>query len=152
MFGVRGLYNFGYQDVVDRYTEELASSGEGKRIDEEEAMEGGLRGRFSAGGEVYFSRKQRSFGSEFCLSLVGSSSFYRLAILYRSFCESNNPRGFTTDNLDTPLQSPDGLPVIGVFSSSISDCCSVDSLRRQRLQLRKRPDNRWRVVDRTRTR
>jgi distribution and morphology protein 10 len=63
MFGVRGLYNFGYQDVVDRYTEELAST-EGKRIDEEEAMEGGLRGRFSAGGEVYFSRKQRSFGSK----------------------------------------------------------------------------------------
>jgi distribution and morphology protein 10 len=35
---------------------------EGKRIDEEEMMEGGLRGRFSAGGEVYFSAKQRSFG------------------------------------------------------------------------------------------
>lgn len=35
-----------------------------RRIDEEEMMEGGLRGRFSAGGEVYFSAKQRSFGSE----------------------------------------------------------------------------------------
>jgi distribution and morphology protein 10 len=37
---------------------------EGKRIDEEEMMDGGLRGRFSAGGEVYFSAKQRSFGSK----------------------------------------------------------------------------------------
>ncbi len=37
---------------------------EKKRVDEEEGMEGGLRGRFSAGGEVYFSAKQRSFGSE----------------------------------------------------------------------------------------
>lgn len=65
MFGVRGMYNFGYQEVADRLADELASRGEGKRIDEEEAMEGGLRGRFSAGGEVYFSRKQRSFGSAF---------------------------------------------------------------------------------------
>lgn len=32
-------------------------------VDEEEMMEGGLKGRFSAGGEVYFSAKQRSFGS-----------------------------------------------------------------------------------------
>jgi hypothetical protein len=35
------------------------------RVDEEEAMEGGLRGRFSAGGEIYFSRKQRSLGGGF---------------------------------------------------------------------------------------
>ncbi|WWD18812.1 mitochondrial distribution and morphology protein 10 [Kwoniella shandongensis] len=68
MFGLRGLYNFGWQGGEEqRRAIAVAESKEreiqeGKRIDEEEMMEGGLRGRFSAGGEVYFSAKQRSFG------------------------------------------------------------------------------------------
>lgn len=61
MFGVRGLYNFGW--TQDEDIEDAPDAG--RRVDEEEMMEGGLRGRFSAGGEVYFSAKQRSFGSEF---------------------------------------------------------------------------------------
>ncbi|WVF69109.1 hypothetical protein IAT40_003883 [Kwoniella sp. CBS 6097] len=68
MFGLRGLYNFGWHSEprVPIYTSKLRSEDpngrDGKRIDEEEMMEGGLKGRFSAGGEVYFSAKQRSFG------------------------------------------------------------------------------------------
>ena len=62
MFGLRGLYNFGWQEE-DREGGEKLKEG-GRRVDEEEMMEGGLRGRFSAGGEVYFSARQRSFGSE----------------------------------------------------------------------------------------
>ena len=62
MFGARGLYNFGWSDVEDEAG--LNAREAGKRVDEEEMMEGGLRGRFSAGGEVYFSAKQRSFGSK----------------------------------------------------------------------------------------
>ena len=79
MFGLRGLYNFGWQDqiegqdnmdegAVDRDSDVLMRRKSQARrragVDEEEAMDGGLRGRFSAGGEVYFSAKQRSFGSE----------------------------------------------------------------------------------------
>ncbi|ORX37034.1 hypothetical protein BD324DRAFT_579492 [Kockovaella imperatae] len=62
MFGLRGLYNFGWHG--DNETRErIGKVGKGdRRVDEEEMMEGGLRGRFSAGGEVYFSAKQRSFG------------------------------------------------------------------------------------------
>ncbi|KAG8906955.1 Mitochondrial distribution and morphology protein 10, partial [Tulasnella sp. 408] len=30
-----------------------------KRVDEEDAMEGGLKGRFSAGAEVYFSAREK---------------------------------------------------------------------------------------------
>ncbi|WVW85117.1 hypothetical protein I302_107154 [Kwoniella bestiolae CBS 10118] len=76
MFGIRGLYNFGWQasDIKNLvYNQPTPSGGvitvvkteseqDGKRIDEEEMMEGGLKGRFSAGGEIYFSAKQRSFG------------------------------------------------------------------------------------------
>ncbi|KAK8858919.1 mitochondrial distribution and morphology protein 10 [Kwoniella newhampshirensis] len=68
MFGLRGLFNFGWQSGEELRRAAAVAEGkewdakEGKRIDEEEMMEGGLRGRFSAGGEVYFSAKQRSFG------------------------------------------------------------------------------------------
>lgn len=39
-------------------------------VDEEEAMENVLRGRFSAGGEVYFSAQERSGGRTFRASLA----------------------------------------------------------------------------------
>lgn len=78
MLGFRGLYNFGVteaslttpvddapilavQPLIRPGAEEMDKQ---TRVDEEEAMEGGLRGRFSAGGEIYFSRKQRSLGGE----------------------------------------------------------------------------------------
>ncbi|ESK97506.1 hypothetical protein Moror_17685 [Moniliophthora roreri MCA 2997] len=63
MWGVKVLHNFG----------RLASSGSSgtaapavkervKRVDEEDAVEGGLRGRLSAGAEVYFSAREKSAG------------------------------------------------------------------------------------------
>jgi distribution and morphology protein 10 len=55
MFGLRGLYNFAWQP-------EPAGDENKRRVDEEEMMDGGLRGRFSAGGEVFFSVKQKSLG------------------------------------------------------------------------------------------
>lgn len=77
MFGWRGLYNFGWRDrgdLGDETAREIKGGTEGqatraRAIDEEEMMEGGLRGRFSAGAEVYFSAKQRSFGGESCYTL-----------------------------------------------------------------------------------
>ncbi|EAL17246.1 hypothetical protein CNBN0730 [Cryptococcus deneoformans B-3501A] len=63
MVGLRTLYNFGWHgDEESEVDKKERREREGKRIDEEEMMEGGLKGRFSAGGEVYFSAKQRSFG------------------------------------------------------------------------------------------
>ena len=69
MFGLRGLYNFGWTPgtslgSLERSRGDMEAFESGRRVDEEEMMEGGLRGRFSAGGEVYFSARQRSFGSE----------------------------------------------------------------------------------------
>jgi len=56
MFGLRGLYNFAWNPEP--------SPERKRRVDEEEMMEGGLRGRVSAGGEVFFSVKQKSLGCE----------------------------------------------------------------------------------------
>lgn len=66
MFGLRGLYNFSWQDEEAR---KAAKSTEGEKKqsrvdDEEELMESVLKGRFSAGGEIYLSLKQRSLGGE----------------------------------------------------------------------------------------
>jgi hypothetical protein len=69
MVGVRMLHNFGKLAAPSGSAEEsersATSRGGGmkmKRIDEEDAMEGGLKGRFSAGAEIYFSAKERSAG------------------------------------------------------------------------------------------
>lgn len=68
MVGVRTLYNFGRLgaplDTLDE-GEKTGDSSKMKRIDEEEAMEGGLKGRISAGAEVYFSAKEKSAGGRF---------------------------------------------------------------------------------------
>lgn len=67
MLGVRVLRNFGKlgaesEDAAeDRPTWRIEGR---KRIDEEEAMEGGLKGRLSAGAELYFSAKEKSAGGE----------------------------------------------------------------------------------------
>ncbi|KAI9467260.1 mitochondrial distribution and morphology protein 10 [Lactarius psammicola] len=71
MVGVRVLHNFGKLAAPSGSTDEsgsatMASRGgmttKMKRIDEEDAMEGGLKGRISAGAEVYFSAKEKSAG------------------------------------------------------------------------------------------
>jgi distribution and morphology protein 10 len=68
MWGVRVLHNFGRlaDEAVD--AERAARKEQNrrtKRVDEEERMEGGLRGRLSAGAELYFSLKEKSAGGEF---------------------------------------------------------------------------------------
>ncbi|KZW04042.1 mitochondrial distribution and morphology protein 10 [Exidia glandulosa HHB12029] len=60
MFGLRVLHNFGSSRRADPAVG--VGAPRPKRVDEEEAMEGGLRGRFSAGAELYFSAKEKSAG------------------------------------------------------------------------------------------
>ncbi|KAF8309235.1 mitochondrial distribution and morphology protein 10 [Clavulina sp. PMI_390] len=64
MWGARVLHNFGKLAGEEDERERGASRGTGgeKRVDEEDAMEGGLRGRFSAGAEFYVSLKEKSAG------------------------------------------------------------------------------------------
>lgn len=90
MVGLRGLWNFGLTEEMLRPTAledypivhkagpalssrvtpgEVVDKDDGSKrgtlIDQEYSSENGLRGRFSAGGEIYFSVKQRSLGCEF---------------------------------------------------------------------------------------
>jgi mitochondrial distribution and morphology protein 10 len=59
MWGARVLHNFGR---LANESNERTAGERVKRVDEEDAMEGGLKGRFSAGAEVYFSAKEKSAG------------------------------------------------------------------------------------------
>lgn len=63
MWGARGLYNFGKSGSGD-VAEGVDSRREPRErvVDEEEEMSTGLKGRWSTGGEVYFSAQERSAG------------------------------------------------------------------------------------------
>ena len=66
MLGVRLLHNFGKlapsPEEAAKAQQSVSNGSRRKRVDEEEAMEGGLKGRISAGAEVYFSARERSAG------------------------------------------------------------------------------------------
>lgn len=68
MWGVNMLYNFGRLGVAPDPTDETDKASRNnvgiKRVDEEEPVEGGLKGRLSAGAEFYFSAKERSAGGQ----------------------------------------------------------------------------------------
>ena len=80
MLGVRVLHNFGKRGTTSEVLEDSLSSRKRagvKRIDEEDAVEGGLKGRMSIGAEVYFSAKERSAGGQASLlSLSHADIFY----------------------------------------------------------------------------
>lgn len=59
LWGARALYNFG--KTVEEEGHDKIRRRE-KRVDEEDAMEGGLKGRISAGAEIYFSAREKSGG------------------------------------------------------------------------------------------
>ncbi|KAG5643763.1 Mitochondrial distribution and morphology protein 10 [Asterophora parasitica] len=66
MWGLRVLHNFGRLGIPIEPTDDASSisgSRKGlKRVDEEDAVEGGLKGRVSVGAELYFSAKEKSAG------------------------------------------------------------------------------------------
>ena len=67
MWGVRTLHNFGRAGSAGEPADEGERGARSRRVDEEEAMEGGLKGRISAGAEFYFSAKEKSAGGEWSL-------------------------------------------------------------------------------------
>lgn len=65
MWGVRVLHNFGRLGSPAQPLEESTIDLRPKRVDEEDATGGGLKGRVSAGAEVYASAKEKSAGGNF---------------------------------------------------------------------------------------
>ena len=107
MFGARMLYNFGALGDEEDITERNVRS---RRVDEEEAMEGGLRGRFSAGAELYFSAKERSAGGGLSAP-VTAPSFIHYTPQFQPDCGSQRflsllqiPTSMTRSNLQQPSQ------------------------------------------------
>lgn len=66
MCGIKLLHNFGKLggslDMSEESDMPLRQRPGVKRVDEEEPVEGGLKGRVSLGAELYFSAKERSAG------------------------------------------------------------------------------------------
>lgn len=62
MVGVRVLHNFGRRGGAEVSGVGGGANAAVKRVDEEDAVEGGLKGRVSVGAEFYFSAKERSAG------------------------------------------------------------------------------------------
>lgn len=70
MWGIRFLHNFGRLGIPSDVPEDVAARRRMKRVDEEDAVEGGLKGRLSLGAELYFSAKERSAGGMYFSSLL----------------------------------------------------------------------------------
>jgi mitochondrial distribution and morphology protein 10 len=72
MWGIKFLHNFGKVGgaIVDPSSDNPTTSGHIKRVDEEDPVEGGLRGRLSAGAEFYVSAKEKSAGGEYTMTFL----------------------------------------------------------------------------------
>jgi len=102
MWGVRVLHNFGRLGNSAEPSEDSSSSigPRPKRVDEEDATGGGLKGRVSAGAEFYISAKEKSAGGT-------GIALFNQSILNSSFAVSTGIR-FTTLS-DTPALSSQTL-------------------------------------------
>lgn len=154
MVGLKGLWNFGWKGMagmagrVNTRAEDLEKM-RAKGVDEEEMMEGGLKGRFSAGGEVYFSAKQRSFGGTSQRrkprGQVLMGSIDRCPILYSSPTQQlislppTQPPNYT----HTFIQPPHGIPIHSLLGANITHYRPVIPLWRERLLVRERSEYRW---------
>ena len=66
MWGIQCMHNFGKLGAShDTPDDSSKSKSKPKRVDEEDAMEGGLKGRISAGAEFYLSTKEKSAGGKY---------------------------------------------------------------------------------------
>ncbi|CAK5275751.1 unnamed protein product [Mycena citricolor] len=130
MWGVRVLHNFGKLGMAQENSDdpEKAAARTGvKRVDEEDAIEGGLKGRVSAGAEFYFSAREKS---------GGVSTGFRFSTLPESSPPSFQAPGPSSSPLTTitrgpPTQAPTTItalfnPMLGHISSAYSSRVSRD--------------------------
>lgn len=151
MWGARGLWNFGRSgsgiqieesdegisekfEEISRFEEEGGGGGVGvggrrdseKRervVDEEEEMSTGLKGRWSAGGEVYFSAQER---------MAGVSTGVRFCTLPEPTSSSSSSASTSHGSNSVPTQPPTTItatlnPIMGQLSTAYSVAVSPDS-------------------------
>ncbi|KAF8709130.1 Mitochondrial distribution and morphology protein 10, partial [Rhizoctonia solani] len=121
MWGVRVLHNFGRlaNEAIDaeRVARKERERGT-KRVDEEERMEGGLKGRLSAGAELYFSLKEKSAGVS-------------TGIRFTTLPDASPPSTSGTPDSNIPAQTPTTLtatfnPMMGHISAAYAARASRD--------------------------
>ncbi|THH03589.1 hypothetical protein EW145_g6161 [Phellinidium pouzarii] len=124
MIGIRTLRNFGKAGYAD---DSGGAGGEGpsslKRVDEEDAMEGGLKGRLSAGAELYLSTEKSAGGSPSPTSQMLVSAGIRFTTVPDSVLASNASTSYT--------QPPTTItatftPITGHFSAAYAAKVSRD--------------------------
>ena len=120
MFGARLLHNFGKlapsSEEAAKAQHSVSIESHRKRVGEEEAVEGGLKERISAGVEVYFSARKRSAGvsSGLCFTTGGHATFISTpvrSIFYSIFLTPLYP--ITTPNIHHSLIQSDAWTYIG---------------------------------------
>ncbi|CAE6412551.1 unnamed protein product [Rhizoctonia solani] len=121
MWGVRVLHNFGRlaNEAIDaeRVARKERERGT-KRVDEEERMEGGLKGRLSAGAELYFSLKEKSAGVS-------------TGIRFTTLPDASPPSTSGSPESNAPAQTPTTLtatfnPMMGHMSAAYAARASRD--------------------------
>jgi len=86
MWGIRLLHNFGRLGTPAEPCQ-VSSRVKVKRVDEEDSVEGGLKGRFSMGAELYFSAKEKSAGGlnyQCALACLSADLYFQSRLAYGS--------------------------------------------------------------------
>ncbi|KAI0796586.1 mitochondrial distribution and morphology protein 10 [Abortiporus biennis] len=126
MWGVRCLHNFGKLwtpgNVSDDSHSGSSKTSWEKRVDEEDAMEGGLKGRISAGAEFYLSAKEKS---------AGVSAGIRFTTLPDATPPSHQVPSSSTSHIPSPSQPPTTItalfnPMLGHISGAYAARVSRD--------------------------
>lgn len=127
MLGARVLHNFGRIGGTAPTLENGEARERTKRIDEEDAMEGGLKGRISAGAEVYFSAKEKSAGVSTGLRFTtlpdATPPSFRMPPESSAFPSSTAPSGTNVTTPTTFSQPPTTItalfnPMMGHISGA----------------------------------
>ncbi|KAF8559021.1 mitochondrial distribution and morphology protein 10 [Imleria badia] len=126
MWGVRVLHNFGRLGNSVEPSEDSSSSigPRPKRVDEEDATGGGLKGRISAGAEFYISAKEKSAGVSTGIRFTTLSDSSTVSSQAQSSSSSPPPRG-------PPSQPPTTItalfnPMMGHVSAAYAAKVSRD--------------------------
>lgn len=112
MWGVRVLHNFGrLGNTVEPPGDSSSLIGpRPKRVDEEDATGGGLRGRVSAGAEFYISAKEKSAGGmklALCFRRLFLSSFFTVStgIRFTTLSDPPTPSRSRSSLTPSPLRA-----------------------------------------------